>query len=175
MNGTEKTIGVGMVVFREDNVLLIKRGKEPLKGHWSLPGGRLEAEEDMEAAARRELMEETGVTAHVHGLAGVVDFEDDDHAYRLVDYWGTWKAGEPKAADDAVDARFFPVIDIPHMGLWGETSKMIMTAHDLHQKRKRGHSLNGHARAFLNALLFGLGAYAVIRTLKWLLTSYGLA
>ncbi|MCK5575726.1 MAG: NUDIX hydrolase [Sphingomonadales bacterium] len=175
MTTGEKTIGVGMIVFKNDDVLLIKRGKEPLKGQWSLPGGRLEDGEDMEVAAHRELMEETSVTARVHGLAGVVDFENDDHAYTLVDYWGTWKEGEPTAGDDAVDAKFFPLADIPEMGLWDETTKMIMTARDLHQKRKRGHSLKGHARAFLNALLFGLGAYAVISALKWLLTSAGLA
>ena len=64
---------VGVVCFRADHVLLIRRGTPPKQGEWSLPGGRVEPGEPVRAAALRELKEETGVEAELLGLVDVVD------------------------------------------------------------------------------------------------------
>lgn len=129
---------VGVVCVRGDEVLLIKRGAPPLQGHWSLPGGRIEWGERVADAALRELKEETGCSAELVGLIDVVDGllsrsgesggapEDAPWGhYVLIDYAARWTGGEPKAADDADDARFFSADEIAGLGLWTETLRII--------------------------------------------------
>lgn len=126
---------VGVVCLRGDEVLLIRRGKAPRKGEWSLPGGRIEWGETAAAAALRELEEETGVTADLLGLVDVVDgffaHREGDEVSRhfvLVDYAARWRSGTPQAGDDATDARFFPLAAIGALGLWSETVRVIEQA-----------------------------------------------
>ena len=129
---------VGVVCLRGPpdalEVLLIRRGTPPRLGQWSLPGGRIEWGETAQAAALRELQEETGVTAEVTGLVAVVDglFPDDDRHYVLVDYAARWTGGEPRAGDDAADARFTPLDAVPVLGMWSETVRIIRAAAALH-------------------------------------------
>lgn len=124
---------VGVVCLRGDEVLLIRRGKAPREGEWSLPGGRIEWGETAAAAAMRELTEETGVRAELLGLIDVVDGffgegDTSDH-FVLVDYAARWGSGTPQAGDDAIDARFFPLDEIGDLGLWSETVRVIALAH----------------------------------------------
>ncbi|HEX6001188.1 MAG TPA: NUDIX hydrolase [Hyphomicrobiaceae bacterium] len=100
-------------IFRNGDVLLIERGKAgPLKGLWSLPGGRIEPGERMRVAAMREVHEETGVVAELDGLLGVHEVMRHDPAgqlmshYLLAVFYGHWVSGEPVAGDDAAAARF---------------------------------------------------------------------
>ena len=137
LSGRAPTAAVGVVCLRGYEVLLIRRGKPPLAGAWSLPGGRIEWGERAAAAALRELREETGVEAELLGLIDVVDGvfpaaspSDEDRHYVLVDYAARWLCGEPVAGDDAADARFVPVRDIESLGLWSETVRIIRTACD---------------------------------------------
>lgn len=120
---------VGVVCLRGDEVLLIRRANPPRAGEWSLPGGRIEWGERAEAAALRELREETGVEAEIAGLVAVVDglfTEADPQAhYLLVDYAARWTAGEPHAGDDALEARFFPLGEIGGLGLWRRTEEVV--------------------------------------------------
>lgn len=118
---------VGVVCLRGAQVLLIRRGKPPRDGDWSLPGGRVEWGEGVEAAALRELVEETGVEAELTGLVAVVDgvFPEDDRHYVLVDYAARWLRGEPRAGDDAVEARFFALSEVAGLGLWAQTVRVI--------------------------------------------------
>ena len=113
-------------------VLLIRRGKPPREGEWSLPGGRIEWGERAADAALRELREETGVEAELAGLIDVVDgvfpTPDGDAHYLLVDYAARWTAGEPRAGDDAADARFHPLAAVVGLGLWSETVRVIEAA-----------------------------------------------
>ena len=124
---------VGVVCLRGSEVLLIRRAKPPLQGAWSLPGGRIEWGERAEAAALRELAEETGVEADLMGLVAVADglFGDGpvpERHYVLVDYAARWRSGEPRAGDDAADAAFHPLDTLGALGLWSETVRVIALA-----------------------------------------------
>lgn len=129
--------GVGVVCLRGNEVLLVRRGKPPLEGEWSLPGGRIEFGETAIDAARRELLEETGVHARIGPLLDVVDaiFGDanDQHAshHVLIDFAAAWLDGEPEAADDVTEARFFPADDAIAAVRWPQTKRIIRAALDL--------------------------------------------
>jgi ADP-ribose pyrophosphatase YjhB (NUDIX family) len=109
-------IGIGVILFRAESVLLIRRAKPPRVGSWSLPGGAQRLGERAEDAARRELREETGVEAGPLRLAAVVDAmtpgEDGRlrFHYTIVDYWAEWAAGEARAGGD-VDAVAWAALD----------------------------------------------------------------
>ncbi|WP_269715550.1 NUDIX hydrolase [Caulobacter sp. NIBR2454] len=132
MNAPVPTAGV--VCFRGDEVLLIKRGKAPRLGQWSIPGGRIEWGEAAIAAARRELLEETGVEAEILALVDVVDgvFVNDlgkvERHYIMIDYAARWMSGEPVAGDDAADARFVRMGEVDAMVEWPETRRVIHEA-----------------------------------------------
>ncbi len=100
---------VGVVCWRGDEVLLIRRGRAPRQGEWSIPGGKVELGESLEAAGLRELLEETGVTAEMAGLVEVYEILEPEYHYVLIDYAAHWISGEPRAGDDADDACFVPV------------------------------------------------------------------
>lgn len=128
---------VGVVCFRGEEVLLVRRGKPPREGHWTLPGGRIEWGERAADAALRELKEETACDAILVGLIDVIDglFERPADVpesawphYVLIDYAARWTAGEPKGGDDAADARFFSPAEIKDLDLWSETLRVISVA-----------------------------------------------
>lgn len=124
-------IGAGAVVFRGGDVLLVRRGKEPFAGRWSIPGGRLRFGERIGAAIRREVREETGVEIALQGLAGVFEATPDiaEGAHFLfVDYWATWISGEPRAGDDAAAAEFAPLDEALRRVSWDETRRAIEAA-----------------------------------------------
>lgn len=104
--------GVGGVVIRGDEVLLVRRAFPPRQGEWSLPGGRLELGESLEDAVRREVREETGIEVAVGPLVEVFDRVHRDDAGRvryhfvIVDYLCRPIGGTLCAGDDAADARW---------------------------------------------------------------------
>lgn len=118
---------VGVVCLRGDEVLLIRRGRPPRQGEWSLPGGRIEPGERAVDAAVRELREETGVEAGITGLIDVVDgvFPEAGLHYVLIDYAARWLSGEPVAGDDAVEARFVALDQVEALIDWSETRRII--------------------------------------------------
>jgi 8-oxo-dGTP diphosphatase len=119
----------GVVCLREGEVLLIRRGKPPRMGEWSIPGGRQEFGETIEAAALRELAEETGVTAEILGLIEVLDDIGEARHNLLVDFAALWLSGEPVAGDDAIDARFAPLDEALRLVGWEETRRIIAAGH----------------------------------------------
>ena len=130
------TPAVGVVCLRGPEVLLIRRGRPPLAGAWSLPGGHIEPGERAADAALRELQEETGVEAELAGLLDVVDglFPDPQGGpgrhFVLIDYAARWLAGAPRAGDDAAAAAFHPLDALGPLGLWNETRRVIALAAD---------------------------------------------
>ncbi|MFN7163629.1 MAG: NUDIX hydrolase [Hyphomonas sp.] len=129
---------VGTVCFNGEDVLLIRRGTKPLAGDWSLPGGRIEFGERAEAAALRELVEETGVTARLVGLVDVVDAIFTSRTtgavarhYLLFDYAAVWVSGEPVAGDDADHAEWISPARLAALPLWDETRRVIAAAREM--------------------------------------------
>ena len=133
MGEPQIAVGVGAVVFKGRDVLLIRRAKPPFMGRWSIPGGGLRHGERLEAAALREVMEETGVSIEIGGLLGVfeavpgADPEIDRHVV-MVDYWAEWRAGEPVAGDDAAAAEFVSLEEALRRVSWDETRVAIAKA-----------------------------------------------
>lgn len=119
---------VGVICFRGDDVLLIKRGTAPRKGEWSIPGGRIEAGESERDAALRELFEETAIIAALEDKVATIDAKFEDFNYRLHDYAARWISGEPQFGDDAADARFVPPHELDALGMWPKTREVIETA-----------------------------------------------
>ena len=130
MNSVPPVPAVGVICFRGDQVLLIRRGRAPRAGQWSIPGGRVEPGERMQDTAHRELFEETGVRAELLGLVDVVDgvFPEIDRHYVLIDYAARWREGEPRAGDDAAEAVFLPIDQACDRVDWEETRRVIRLA-----------------------------------------------
>ena len=124
-------VGVGVAVFRGDEVLLVRRARPPVAERWSIPGGAQEIGETVREAALRELREETGLEARIAGLIDVVDGITRDAAgrvryhYTLVDFAAVWVSGTARAASDAADVRWAAVSGIEDVPLWRETRRII--------------------------------------------------
>jgi 8-oxo-dGTP diphosphatase len=124
---------VGIVCFNNrGEVLLIRRGTPPRLGEWSIPGGRIEWGEATQAAALRELREETGVDAEIIGLIDVVDgiftsrtMGDTTRHYVLIDYVARYLSGDPIAGDDAAEALFVAKENLGAYQLWDKTVQII--------------------------------------------------
>lgn len=106
-----------IILDGEGRILLVLRNREPGKNEWALPGGFVETGESPVEAARRELEEETGITASDPVLIDVVYQESMYYGTSLliIGYHFGKHAGIPRAGDDAEDARFFPVGDLPRL------------------------------------------------------------
>lgn len=136
-------LGVGAVIWKEDHFLLIKRSKAPMKGGWSLPGGKLELGETIVGGLKREIMEETNLTVRIGPLIDVVDFiekDQDDKVrthYCLVDYLAFWQNGEATAGSDAAAVKWAKLEEIGDYGLWNETQRLIEASRDMIIKRAR--------------------------------------
>jgi 8-oxo-dGTP diphosphatase len=134
---TQTTVGVGVVIIKGDDVLLIRRGQPPREGEWSIPGGRQELGETVKETAVREVMEETGVTIANLKLIDVVDAfgKHPDGSLRqqwvLVDFRADWVSGEPRAGGDAASVEWVPWSRIDSLGLWSETVRVINAALDM--------------------------------------------
>ena len=130
-------VGIGAVVLRPGAVLLVRRGRPPGIGEWSIPGGAQEVGETAEAAARRELQEETGLQVGPMVLAGNVDsihYGDGGRVqfhYTILDFAALWCSGDPVAGGDVSAAAFFAFDDIAALGLWSEAYRIIEAARRL--------------------------------------------
>ena len=112
---------VSVALVRGDTVLLVKRALEPSRGLYAFPGGRVEAGETSEEAARRELLEETGMSAaqlsplREYLIDASVDGEEI--TYRLEVFTGKWAGGEPTCASDAEEACFYTIAEMEKLPL----------------------------------------------------------
>lgn len=130
-------VGIGIVVLKPDQVLLVRRGKAPNWGKWSLPGGAQELGETAEAAARRELMEETALEVGPLHLAANVDaIHPDDTGrirfhYTIIDFAAAWIGGDPRPGDDVSDLTWAPLDKLDVYDLWSEALRVIAIARRL--------------------------------------------
>jgi ADP-ribose pyrophosphatase YjhB (NUDIX family) len=110
-------VGVGAVILRHSEILLVQRGNEPAIGQWTIPGGVVEVGESLDLALRRETKEETSLEVEEARLIDVVDQVHYDNArkieyhYVIIDYAVNAK-GEPKASSDAADLRWVGLDDV---------------------------------------------------------------
>ena len=137
MSNWPKT-GCSVLVQRDTEILLVKRGKAPFIGAWSLPGGTHEAGETLEECAKRELLEETGLMAEALEFAVVRDRMGHDqqgeltHHFVLATYYCNAYSGNPSAGDDAMEIGWFELDEIANLETTPGTVSFIL---DLIQTR----------------------------------------
>jgi len=117
------------VLIKDDNqVLLVQRSFDPKKGHWTLPSGFVDAGEDPKHAAKRECLEETGLEIKdIHLLDVVFSQEHPRGASILIIYKATVESGQLKPGDDASQAAYFKVSDLPPLAF--NSTIQILTAY----------------------------------------------
>ena len=131
---------MGAVIFRGEEVLLVRRGQEPALGSWSLPGGVVELGESLEAAVVREVQEETGLAVEVLGITAVLErvFRDPDGKisfhYVLVDFACRYVSGEVTPASDITAAQFVPPSEVEKFDLVKLTAPVILRAREQKEK-----------------------------------------
>jgi ADP-ribose pyrophosphatase len=124
-------VGVGAIVIRDGAILLVKRGVEPGRGLWAIPGGTLRLGESMRECAAREVLEETGVTIAVGDCLYVFDLVETDESGRIrfhfvvVDYAGRYVSGEPCGSDDADEARWVKARELALLPVSENTMKAL--------------------------------------------------
>ena len=127
-------LGVSVALWRDARVLIARRGKPPLAGLWSLPGGLVELGERLETAARRELKEETGLTGNLVGIADWREIIVRDAAsaverhYVLAVFAGYWRDGEPRAGADADQVRWADGKDLQELQMTDGSAEAILRA-----------------------------------------------
>jgi 8-oxo-dGTP diphosphatase len=120
---TTPVCAVGAIVMDHGDILLVKRDREPSKGLWTLPGGRLEPGETLREAIVREVREETGIEIDIDGLIGVAEWisRDDDgtlsYHYVILDFTARPRSRDIRRGDDAAEVRWVPVAELPDMHL----------------------------------------------------------
>ncbi|MBR1928383.1 MAG: NUDIX hydrolase [Paludibacteraceae bacterium] len=121
------SITADSVLFAEQDgqifVLLIQRGNEPYKGCWAFPGGFLNMDETVARCAERELEEETGIVMSGMQLVGIYSNVERDPRGRVITaaYTAITTMPQATAADDAADAKWWPINDLPHLAFDHET------------------------------------------------------
>ncbi len=113
-------VGVGVLVLRDDQFILVKRGKAPAREKWTLPGGLVHVGETLGQAAERELMEECNVWARLRQQMQIFEYIEKQHGqvlyhYIVVDYVADYLGGELSAGSDVLDARWFRIEDIAQL------------------------------------------------------------
>ena len=124
-------VAVGAVVFKEDKVLLVLRGKPPAEKQWSIPGGCVELGETLQEAAEREIAEETGIAIQASKpiyTFDVIEHDENGHIrfhYVIVDLAADYVSGELRAGDDAVDVSWVSLKDLNNRNVSDATRKLL--------------------------------------------------
>ncbi len=125
---------VGAIIFQGTEVLLVKRGRPPSSGKWSIPGGLVELGESLEDSVRREVLEEAGLEVRVIDLVAALDRVILDregrieYHYVLLDFLCQVTAGSPSAGTDADECRFVPLEDLRLYDMTRGTQEVIERA-----------------------------------------------
>jgi 8-oxo-dGTP diphosphatase len=106
-------LGVSALVVDQDELLLVRRSREPAAGRWAMPGGRVEPGETLVEAVVRELYEETGLEGVCGAYVGLVEVIEPDHHFVVLDFRAHLLAhGEPTAGDDVDEVRWVPLGEV---------------------------------------------------------------
>lgn len=130
---------IGVVIWKGDETLVIRRGQPPGQGRWGLVGGVLEVGETHFEAAIREAREETGLVIQPFGIITAIDGITHDaqgrvqYHYSIVEVNARWTGGEPCAQSDILEARWMRLPDIRALGVWSEMMRVL----ELAEKDKR--------------------------------------
>ncbi len=124
---------VGAIALRGDEVLLIRRGHEPFRGHWTIPGGAIEVGERAEEALVREVQEEAGVVVAPLRLVGTFDNIVRREGriwfhYVILDYLVRWISGEPAPGDGELDSRWVPLVELKGLQLTPQAEYAVSKA-----------------------------------------------
>ena len=126
-------VAVGAVVFKEDRVLLVRRGQAPAEDSWAIPGGSIEIGETLQQAAEREIREETGIRIRAAKPIYTFDVIERDESegirfhYIIVDLSADYVSGELSAGDDAVEARWVSAEEIKTLAVNKTTLALLQS------------------------------------------------
>ena len=126
-------VAVGAIVFKDNEVLLVRRANQPSQDVWAIPGGNVKLGESLQQAAEREMMEETGVRIQAGAPVFIFDYIDRDDSgrvkfhYVIVDMVAAYISGEPRAGDDAAEARWISPRAIKTLKVSAMTRELLKT------------------------------------------------
>ena len=136
-------VGVGALIFHRGRILMAQRGKEPLKGYWSLPGGALEIGESLDCAVRREVREETGLEIEPRGVFEIFERNIRDAAgapeyhYVLIDYVCSVAGGTLRPGDDVCRVAWMRPSELHELRITEGTLGVIEKAFRKRRKYKK--------------------------------------
>ena len=129
-------VAVGAIVFKDNRVLLVRRGKPPARDLWAIPGGSVKICETLQQAAEREIFEETGITIQALEPVFTFDYIERDEFggarfhYVIIDLTAVYVRGEPRAGDDAADARWVSSQEIATLKVSLKTRQLLKERFD---------------------------------------------
>lgn len=124
-------VAVGAIVFKDNKVLLVRRGKPPAKNSWAIPGGSIKIGETLQRAAEREILEETGITIQALDPIFTFDYIERDESgcarfhYVIIDLTAEYVGGEPRAGDDAAEVRWLSSKEIMTLSVNSKTRELL--------------------------------------------------
>lgn len=131
VDGLSVEVAVGAVVIDRGRLLLVRRGRGPGRGQWSVPGGRVEPGERLADAVEREVLEETALSVRCGSFVGWVERIGADHHFVIMDFLAELiGSGDARAGDDADEAAWVAIRDVPDIGLVDGLLEFL-TAHRL--------------------------------------------
>ena len=126
-------VGCSGIVVHDGALLLVQRGTAPYAGKWSIPGGKVEFGEQVRDTVRREVREETGLVIEVGAFAGWDEHVGDGHHFVFVDFFASVVGStELEPADDAADARWVPLAEVPSYDLAPGLLDFLVTVGTVH-------------------------------------------
>ena len=137
-------VAVGAVVFKDDRVLLVRRGKAPAMGQWAIPGGSVRLGETLQAAAEREIREETGIRIVAGKPIYTFDVVDRDaenrirYHYVIIDFEGTYQGGALRAGDDALEARWVAADELKGLAVSRPTRQLLRRRYGFGREAENG-------------------------------------